>query len=124
MFSDSNDSSYIKMTSEEVIERCNETIDDIKWIRKREDRRIVAKEIACRKKWIKRLPFLKWIMSTNRRDIEKEFKGDIYKSYPSIYGYGTYGIARKCRAMARRSDGHMFVSREDFADLFKDDVDE
>jgi hypothetical protein len=125
---DNNDSSYIKMTSKEVLDRCNLIISQINKKREQEDRQYIAKEIKKRRRWIKRFSFLKRFLPsdrTARQESEDDHGWDKYGIFPSIYGWGDLRTAKQCRGLAKRSqDKSVFLSREDFSDIFRDEVDE
>lgn len=120
----SNDSSYVKMTSTEVIKKCNELINEIKEKRKHKDRFYISQIIKRRRKNIRRFPFLKYFLPSYKT-VQKEAKDGLLSifKYPSKYACGILGSAQQCKAMAKRSqDGFFYMSQDDFSNIFRDEV--
>lgn len=126
MSSKSTDGSYVKMTTDEIVERCNDIIKEVEEEREWRSNNMIEGKIGEYKFLLKIFPFLKWFgVSADREYAIKKLSLNMWSLYPSIYGYGTMAIARGCRAMAEKSiDGIVFVSRKDFSELFYQEVEE
>jgi hypothetical protein len=121
-----NDSSYIKMESDKIIDKCDLVISHIEQKQQQQNRQSVAGEIKKYRKKIKYFSFLKrFLPSTKEVRQELKNKDNWYKwgIYPSRYNWFILKTAKQCRGLAKRSqDGLVFLSRKDFSDIFAEEV--
>ena len=116
-----NDSSYIKMTSCEIIKRCDEIISEITKEREEKNKQLISETIKKRKKWAKIIPLFKYIKPADESSVI-EYLTFSWGGFCQ-YAWRDYDRAKECKAMAKKSkDGFVFMSSDDFCRIFKDEV--
>jgi len=106
--------SFIKMSKEEVIKRCEKTIRHIKTHRKDEENLYIQKKMnSINKSWLRKLFRRPQITFEETKGSCSDDSPGWISGYPSIYAWGTLDAAGRILRAAKASKDDVYLSSSD-----------